>query len=54
MASTETNTAGSPIASRGDAADRGLDVAMPRHVGIVHHDLAPAAQHAASGRLRIS
>src|SRR5580658_1907678 len=29
---------------RGDAADRGLGVAMPRHVGIVEHDLAPAAQ----------
>ena len=28
----------------GDAADRALGVAVPRHVGIVHHDLAAAAQ----------
>src|SRR5258708_32780711 len=32
---------------RRDAAHRGLDVTMPRHIGTVHHDLAPAAQRAA-------
>src|SRR6185437_12280555 len=34
------------IADRGggNAADRALGVTMPRHVGIVEHDLAPAAQ----------
>src|SRR5690606_32432804 len=29
---------------RGDAADRGLDVAVPGHVGVVEHDLPATAQ----------
>ena len=32
----------------GDAADGRLDMPVPRHVGIVHHDLAAAAQLAAA------
>ena len=45
MASTDTNTAGSPIATA-NAADRRLGVAMMVHVGIVEHDLPAAAQRA--------
>src|SRR6202034_2738505 len=38
---------------RSEAADRGLDMAMPGHVGIVEHDLAPPAQLAGAVRLAL-
>ena len=37
---------------RDDAADAGLDLAVPVHVGVVEHDVAAAAHLAGRGRPR--
>src|SRR5690349_21500609 len=38
---------------RGDAADRGLDLAVPVHVGVVEHRVAAAADLTVLGRLAL-
>jgi hypothetical protein len=53
IAPTETKTARIAVRRRHHGADRRLGVAMVVHVGVVEHDLAPAAQGPAVVRLAL-
>ena len=52
-ADTDTNTAGSPVTDGGHATHARLDLAVPVHVGVVEHGVAPAAHHTVAGRLEM-